>query len=442
MNLHLFEFFGSEMSGLGKDVFGHCQLANVVKQGSRANGVQLGFIQTEIFSDLYGIGLNSLEVVVGGVILSLDGQGQRFNSAQVQGRNLFGVFLFAFEAIQVGAIRAINPVDDGQHEDGGLPTKQAIDDAHAAGDERSKQVVGKRPQITFFPYANGVAPLGDGDYARDGHGIHGEIGGGSGSQQQRPFEADVSRIVTMENEVCRGDRDGQVGEVEQDLNQSRPRFGAPKRLQKASETAHQESFGIGQVQNADENKKKIRGHGGLNAGEANFEEGGAQSNQHEAAEADPVCRVPMKKSVRQKGTADHQLQDDERDGRPAEKLPVFAGNTPDFLPDDHRLACSVTKKKLIAQLTTKIARSTPVAGQSSVEMARPPPAVRCSGRLLNSLESLKGIGNGTRVRICLKRNPFRSTSTGAQNALRGWAPGPVPAYLAVSSKTAGTSVLA
>jgi len=43
-------------------------------------------------------------------------------------------------------------------------------------------------------------------------------------------------------------------------------------------------------------------------------------------------------------------------------------------------------------------------------MARPPSAVRSSGRLLNSLESGMGIGNGTHVRICLKRNPFEGVS--------------------------------
>ena len=97
VDLHLLELFRRQAPGLGDDVLGHRQLADVVQQRRGSQGFQVVRSQVQFFADLDGVDLHALQMVVRGVILGFDGQRQRFDGAQVQGRHLLGVLLFVLQ---------------------------------------------------------------------------------------------------------------------------------------------------------------------------------------------------------------------------------------------------------------------------------------------------------------------------------------------------------
>ncbi len=135
MDFHFLELFRSKVPRLGKNVFGHRQLADVVQHGRGANGVQLGFIQPKFLGDLDRIDLDPAQMIVRGVILCFDRQGERFDGAQMQGCNFLGVLLLRCQTAQVGLIGAVNPIDDGEGQKTELPADQPIDGAYSAGNQ-------------------------------------------------------------------------------------------------------------------------------------------------------------------------------------------------------------------------------------------------------------------------------------------------------------------
>src|SRR5229473_6389445 len=176
MDFHFFELFGSQVPRLGKNVLGDGELTDVVQHGGRANGVQLGFIQPEVLGNLDRIDLNPAQMIVGSVIFRLDRKGKRLDGPQMQSCNFFSVFLLRSESPQVGLIRAVDPINDGEGQKAKLPADQPIDGAYPTSNQRTKQIIGEGPQITFLPDVDGIASFGHGDDAGDGNGIEGEVG--------------------------------------------------------------------------------------------------------------------------------------------------------------------------------------------------------------------------------------------------------------------------
>jgi hypothetical protein len=105
MDFHLLELFRREPAGLVDDVIRHRQLADVVQQGRGAKSIHVLLVQFQFLGYLHGIGAHAVQVLVGGVILGVDGQGQRLDGAQVERADLLPRGAFRFPP---GALRSRN----------------------------------------------------------------------------------------------------------------------------------------------------------------------------------------------------------------------------------------------------------------------------------------------------------------------------------------------
>src|SRR5580704_1647224 len=122
-----------------------------MKHGRCAQGVELRIGKAQVLSELDRVRLNAAQMIVGTVVFRLNSKGQGLNRSKMEVSNLFGVFLLCFQAVQIDAVGTVHPVDKRQDEDGELPTERSIDETYASCDHRAQQVVGKRPQVAFFP---------------------------------------------------------------------------------------------------------------------------------------------------------------------------------------------------------------------------------------------------------------------------------------------------
>ena len=93
MNLHLLELFRSEAARFVDDVIGHGQLADVVQQSRGAQCVHFLLAQSKLLGDLHRVGAHTVQMLVRGVVLGVDGQGQTLNGAQVKRAHLFHMVL-------------------------------------------------------------------------------------------------------------------------------------------------------------------------------------------------------------------------------------------------------------------------------------------------------------------------------------------------------------
>src|SRR5712692_5212958 len=115
----------------------------------------------------------------------------------------------------------------------------------------------------------------------------------------------------------------------------RPRRGIPQGLNQPPQTTHQQSFRIGQIEDAHQDEQKVGRHRGVDARQANLEERGGQRYGQERCEAQRINGVPAVERVRQQRQAKNQLREDEHDCRPPEELPLFSGGAPHLLPHRH-----------------------------------------------------------------------------------------------------------
>ena len=86
----LLEFFRRQRSRLGEDVLGHGKLADVVQERCRLHAADIALRHAERAREANGVQLNSTDVVVGGLVLCVDGERQRLDGREVQLRDLIG----------------------------------------------------------------------------------------------------------------------------------------------------------------------------------------------------------------------------------------------------------------------------------------------------------------------------------------------------------------
>src|ERR1700674_1943398 len=180
MDFHFLELFRSEASRLGENVLGDRELTNVVQHRGRANGMQHSVVQPQVLGNLNRINLHAAQMIVGGVILCFNREGECFDSSQMQGRNLLGVLLLRIQTAEVSLVRAVDPINDRENEKRDLPAKQPVDKTDTTSNQRTQQIIREGPQIAFLPDVDWIAALGHGDDAGDGDGIEGEVGGSRG----------------------------------------------------------------------------------------------------------------------------------------------------------------------------------------------------------------------------------------------------------------------
>src|SRR2546430_8818603 len=99
---------------------------------------------------------------------------------------------------------------------------------------------------------DGIASLGHGDDAGDRNGVEGEVSRRRCGHQHWPAKSDARGDSAMKDQFCGADGKSEVRQVEEPLNRAWTWIGVPQRLDKPSETPHQQCFRIREVKNANE----------------------------------------------------------------------------------------------------------------------------------------------------------------------------------------------
>src|SRR6266851_1566455 len=175
---------------------------------------------------------------------------------------------------------------------------------------------------------DGVAPLRHRDDPRDRNRIEGEIGRRCRGHQEGPAKSDTCGDFAMKDQFCGANRESEVCQIKKPLNRAGTRIGVPERLDKSPQTAHQHSFRIGEVKDANQNKEEIRRHRGFDAWQVHLKDGGAHGDSQKADISERVIRVPADKGVNQYRQPSDELSEDKGEGRNPEGLDVTPGVAP------------------------------------------------------------------------------------------------------------------
>ncbi len=154
MDLDLFEFLGRQLAWLGNNLLGYGQLADVVQERGRPQGLHLGGRQSQVFGDFHGINTNTSEMIVSRVVLGFNGQCQRFDSAQMQRGHFFHVDFLVLQTAQISAVRTIDEVNDRDQHQGSVPVGLAAQYAKNPCDGSAAQIVWEAPEVTVVPDAS------------------------------------------------------------------------------------------------------------------------------------------------------------------------------------------------------------------------------------------------------------------------------------------------
>ncbi len=215
MDLHLFEFFRSQRAGLGDNVLGNRQFADVVQQRRRAERLHLVGRKTQPFGYFNGVDAHTLQMIVRGMVFGLNRQRQGLNRPQLQSCHGFHVPLFIFQFAQVHPVGAIDHEHGRESQQGRLPVDPVVHPAHHARDGCSHQVIGKRPEIAIRPDLSQPLGLGKGNDRGHRKRVQDEVSAGGKHQQQRRALLHIHMQWAVVNEVCRPDRGGRVANIKQ-----------------------------------------------------------------------------------------------------------------------------------------------------------------------------------------------------------------------------------
>ena len=109
-------------------MFRHGQLADIVQQRGRPQAIQLEVGKAHVLADLFHVSADAPQVLVGGLVLGFDGEGQRFDGAQVQAGHFLGMPFLIFEPAEIDAVSAIHEEQDGHQQERApcLPNMSAL----------------------------------------------------------------------------------------------------------------------------------------------------------------------------------------------------------------------------------------------------------------------------------------------------------------------------
>src|SRR5947209_12426662 len=165
---------------------------------------------------------NPLNVLVGSVGLGFNSQRQSLNGAQVQRGHVLDVVLFMLKAIEIQAIRTINPVNGWESEQRSLPTGMLIDQVRQASERSAKQVIRETPEITLLPYLLNRLMFGKRDHHRNRNGVGQKVHGSGGNQGQGKTLGGRMReptgVYVFIDEIRGPDRSGISTQIECEVN--------------------------------------------------------------------------------------------------------------------------------------------------------------------------------------------------------------------------------
>jgi hypothetical protein len=302
VDLHLLELFLGQFAGLGDDVLGDGKFADVVENAGGEKGLEFLVDEAEFLADFGAVDLDALEMVVGSLILGFDGESESLDGAQVEGGHLLGVValdlnlvFFGFQTAEVKAVGAVDEVDDGDDEDGGLPAGDEGDGPEQAGDGGAEQVIGEGPEEGSAPGVHQRLALGEGDDDGNGNGIEDEVGYGGEGKAEGEFELGEGGQEDGVGDGGGTDGDGDRGDIKSKLVEfvGAAGLGAVEVLENGGGEGHDEGFGGRKLDDADENEQEISGHGAANAGKGDLPGGGEHGEDGEDDEAKGVRGFPI-----------------------------------------------------------------------------------------------------------------------------------------------------
>ena len=173
----LLELLLRQRSRLRQDVLGHGQLADIVEQGRRLHALDLVVGHAQRPGDAGGVDLHAADVALGGLVLGVDGQRQRFDRGQVQVRHLLHVSPLVLDASQVDLVGAVSEVQRGEDEEREPRPLLQHRPAGAEGRRRPDEVTRRTPQEVLVPRLHPRLARRERDRHRDEHRVEEEVGG-------------------------------------------------------------------------------------------------------------------------------------------------------------------------------------------------------------------------------------------------------------------------
>ena len=121
VGFHFFKFFRRESARFRDNVFRNGKLTNVMQQCGRAQRLKFSSLQAQFPRHADGVGFYPLQMIVRGLVFSLNRKCERLNGAPVQRGHfervsgLFpGVLSRFLQAINIAPVRAVNNVENRQ----------------------------------------------------------------------------------------------------------------------------------------------------------------------------------------------------------------------------------------------------------------------------------------------------------------------------------------
>ena len=214
----LLEFFLRERARLRQNVLGHGQLADIVQQRGGLDPLDLRVGEADRLRQPGGEHLHAPDVHVRGLILGVDGAGERLDRGKVEIGSLLHVALLVLHPPQIDVVGAVGQIQ--RHEgDRRQPVAGVIDERDAEGRRRgADEVAGRDPPEVVVPDRGHAFVRRQGNRDRHQARVHQVRGRGRADERAgNGTQRHVGGVASQPGEHQAGalDGDDQRGDAEQ-----------------------------------------------------------------------------------------------------------------------------------------------------------------------------------------------------------------------------------
>ena len=219
VDLHLPPLVRRERAGLGQDVLGNGQLADIVKQRRDLDRLRVQLRELELPRQRGGVVLDPLDVRAAVAVLGLNGAREHLGALQVELRPLRDTPPFFGDAAEIDPVGPVRQAERNERQ-GRLPVPRLVQHLDGnAGSNAPDHVARDAPQEVVVPHAEDAAARRQRECRRDRERVDEEISHRR-RHQRRQRGSRQRAIGTAEPRVRRaggGDRQRQRGHAEERL---------------------------------------------------------------------------------------------------------------------------------------------------------------------------------------------------------------------------------
>ena len=263
VQLHPVELGGGELARLVQDVVGNGDLADVVQERPGVQRLALLVREAEQAGHALGVNLHALHVLVRDLVFGIDGGGEGFERAHVQGARLFDVRARGLDVLEVGAV---GEVVGKEHRDGEADGGEAVVVDHRVDDRRrqhAREVGDEDPRVALAPHAEHRLVRLERDERDDQPVVDDGLHPGEHAERERVEEEGLA-AVREQPHVAEVERDDPAGDEERAADQ--PDVGAEvepapreaRRLAGGRGGGHQHG-GVGAAEQHGQEDDRVRG---------------------------------------------------------------------------------------------------------------------------------------------------------------------------------------